>query len=153
MLPWPIKRHAFICSFSVTSLRQILSRWVHPCLVVGSNTSSHGKNRCNLIKHLHNILAPCNPCLFVVLGKTNRRFIFYWLMSCPNCNLILNCVGSTWCLSSQDCKMGNALSIEIGPRIRLPHSSQWMVYYSRYATERKDVMLGVSLLRLVKFEP
>jgi hypothetical protein len=96
MLPWPIKRHAFICSFSVTLLCQILSRWVHPCLVVGSNTSSHGKNRCNLIKLLHNILAPCNPCLFVVLGKTNRRFIFYWLMSCPNCNLILNCVGSTW---------------------------------------------------------
>jgi hypothetical protein len=43
--------------------------------------------------------------------------------------------------------------IRIGPRIQLWHSSQRMAYYSRYATERKDVMLGVPLLRLVTFEP
>jgi hypothetical protein len=28
-----------------------------------------------------------------------------------------------------------------------------MAYYSRYVTKRKDVVLGVSLLRLVMFEP
>jgi hypothetical protein len=46
-------------------------------------------------------------------------------------------------------KMGNAISIGIGPRIQSRHSSQRMAYYSRYATEMKDVVLGVPLLRLV----
>jgi hypothetical protein len=54
---------------------------------------------------------------------------------------------------ARNCKMGNALSIGIGSRIRLWHSSQRMAYYSRYATERNDVVLGVSLLRLVTSEP
>jgi hypothetical protein len=37
--------------------------------------------------------------------KTNRWFIFDWLMSYPNCNLVLNCTGSPRCYSSHDCKM------------------------------------------------
>jgi hypothetical protein len=54
---------------------------------------------------------------------------------------------------AKNCKMGNVLSIGIGLRIRSRHSSQRMVYYSRYATERKDVVLGVSVLRLITLEP
>jgi hypothetical protein len=31
--------------------------------------------------------------------------------------------------------------------------SEWMTYYSRYATGKKDIMLGFSLLQLVTSEP
>jgi hypothetical protein len=39
--------------------------------------------------------------------------------------------------------------IRIGPRIQLWHSFRWMAYYSRYATKRKDFVLGALLLWLV----
>jgi hypothetical protein len=54
---------------------------------------------------------------------------------------------------ARNCKMGNTISIRIGPRIWLHYSSQLMAYYSSWATERNDVVLGVSLLQLVKIEP
>jgi hypothetical protein len=60
----------FSCwSFSVIPLHQILSRWVHPYLFMGLNTSSRGKNCCSHIKLPHEVLAPCNSCLLVVLDN------------------------------------------------------------------------------------
>jgi hypothetical protein len=66
------------CSFSVTPLCQILSWWVHPCLLVGWNTSPHGRNHCSLIKLLHDLLAPCNSCHLVVLE--NHLSVHFWLV-------------------------------------------------------------------------
>jgi hypothetical protein len=39
--------------------------------------------------------------------KTDRQFIFSWLMSCPDCKLVLNYAGSPRHFSSHDCKMEN----------------------------------------------
>jgi hypothetical protein len=65
------------CSFSVTPLRQILSRWVYPCLFMGWNISSRGKNRCSRINLSHDLWAPCILCLLVVLE--NQSPIHSWL--------------------------------------------------------------------------
>jgi hypothetical protein len=46
------------------------------------------------------------------VGKTNCWFVFDWLMSCLNCNLVLNCAGSPRCFSSWDCKMESAISYQ-----------------------------------------
>jgi hypothetical protein len=43
--------------------------------------------------------------------------------------------------------------IRIAPRIQLLYSSQRMLYYSRYATERKDAVLEVPLLQLITSKP
>jgi hypothetical protein len=69
----------FLCwSFSVIPLRQILYRWVHPCLFMGLNTSSCGRNRYNRIKLPHDLPAPCNSCLLVVLE--NQPPVHFWLV-------------------------------------------------------------------------
>jgi hypothetical protein len=156
---FPLEGPSCSLTHQVACLRVIHPRWpryaqfltqkAHSFLVMGLKMSSHDKTRCHLIKLRHDLLSLCHSCYW----KTNRRFIFDWLMSCPKCNLVLNYVGSPRRFSSQNCKMGNALSIGIGLRIRLWHSSQRMVYYSKYVTKRKDVVLGVSLLRLVTSEP
>jgi hypothetical protein len=169
ILTWRLHWSPFICflleglhaplTHQVASLRVIHPRWPRydqvltqkalPLLVMGLKTSSDDGTRCHLFKLHHDLLSLCHSCYW----KTNRWFVSDWLMSYPNCNLILNCADSARRFSSQDCKMGNTLFIGIGPRIRLWHSSQQMAYYSRYATERKDVVLGVSLLRLVASKP
>jgi hypothetical protein len=69
----------FLCwSFSVIPLRQILSRWVHPCIFMGFNTSSGGRNRCNRVKLPRDLLAPYNSCLPVMLE--NQAPIHSWLV-------------------------------------------------------------------------
>jgi hypothetical protein len=58
---------------------KILSLWVHPCLFVGLNTSSHHINCCSLIKLLHDLLAPCNSCFLVMLK--NQPPVHFWLVN------------------------------------------------------------------------
>jgi hypothetical protein len=50
-----------------------------------------------------------------VVLETNHRFIFDWLTSCLNCNLVLNYVGSPTHFSSRDCKMESAISYQNWP--------------------------------------
>jgi hypothetical protein len=59
---------------------KILSRLVHLCLFVVLNISSHGRNRCSLIKLPHDFLAPCNSCFLVMLKKklTVGSFLTSW---------------------------------------------------------------------------
>jgi hypothetical protein len=57
---------------------KILSRWVHPCLLVGLNTSSHDRNHCSLIKLPHDLLAHCNLCFLVLLK--NQLPVHFWLV-------------------------------------------------------------------------
>jgi hypothetical protein len=151
MLPWPIKWQTFIF-FSIgdptmlnsTSRFTLAYSWTWRFLHLMEPTSS--------LSSFLMIFDLFVTRVSLLYWKTNCRFIFYWL-SCPDCNLVFNCAGLPRCFSSRDSKMENAFPIAIGPRIQLWHSSQWMAYYSRYAIERKFVVFGVPLIRLVTSEP
>jgi hypothetical protein len=67
-------------------LAKTLLWWIHHSLIMALKTFSHNGTSCSLIKLSHDLLAPCNLCLLVVLGKpTIGSFLTGWL-SCPNCN-------------------------------------------------------------------
>jgi hypothetical protein len=100
MFPWRSGGIVSCHSFSVAALGQNSS------LV----TFLHNGTHYSLIKFAHDLLAPCNSCPLVVLGKpTVGSFLTSWL-SCRNCNLVLNCVGSLRRYRKQNCKMESALS-------------------------------------------
>jgi hypothetical protein len=97
-------------SSSVTLLGSISNSEGSPFFVMGHKTSSRDGTRSHLVKLRHDLLSLCHSCYW----KINHRFIFDWLMSCPNYNLVLNYADSLKRLSSQDCEMGNTISIGIG---------------------------------------
>jgi hypothetical protein len=118
MLTWPIKWHAFMLFILGDPAMPRFYLCVFTIAYSSAfNTSSHDGNHCSLIKLPHNLLAPYNSLLLVVMENqpTNCRFIFDCLMSYPNCNLVSNYAGSPRCFSSQDCKMENALSYRNWP--------------------------------------
>jgi hypothetical protein len=136
-------------SFSVTSLCQISPWWVHPCLFVDLKIYSHDENCCSLITLPHDLLAPCNLCLLVVLE--NQPPVHFWLVD--EQSELQSCLEFCQFTQALLARWKMPLPIGIGPRLQLWHSSQRMSYYSSYATKRKDIMLGVLLPWLVTFEP
>jgi hypothetical protein len=154
MLPWPIKWCAFMLF--------ILSDPTMPRFYLGEftlaylsafNTSSCNRNCCSRIKLSHDLLAPCNSCLLVVLKKSTADSFLtsWWAAQITNLSWIVSVhPGAS---PARNCKMGNTLSIGIGPRIWSWHSSQRTAYYSRYTARKKDVTLGLSLLQQVRSWP
>jgi hypothetical protein len=58
---------------------------------------------------------------------------------------ILNCAGSFRYFLRQKLRDEKCIPLlEISKEIPLATSSEWMAYYSRYATRKKDIVLGVS---------
>jgi hypothetical protein len=149
-------------AYQVACFRVVQSRWPHyakffsvgaPLLIRGVEHFFTWWKPQQSYKVPHDFLAPCNSCLLVVLE--NQSLVHSWLVDELHKlqSYLELCRVHPDASVARNCKMGNVMSIGIGPRIRLRHSSQRMTYYSRYATERKDIVLGVSLLQLVTFEP
>jgi hypothetical protein len=153
LLPWPTKWHVFVLA--------ILGDPTTPnSILVGSPLLIHGP------EHFFTWRKPLQPYKASTWSSISLQLV-------SSCGVGKSSTGSFltgwWAAQisilsqivpvhlgaspAMNCKMGNAISIEICLRIRLQHSSQQMTYYSRYANERKDVILGVSLLRLVTIEP
>jgi hypothetical protein len=87
-------------------------------------------------------------------GKLDRMFTFDWLMCSPDCKLALDCAGSPRRFSSQylqDRKCHFPYRVAREPNYNI--ISEWMAYYSRYATRKNCVMLGFSMLQQVTSEP
>jgi hypothetical protein len=78
MLHWPSSGMLSCYSFLMTPLYQILPWWVHCCLFMGLKTSSLDGARYSLIELPHDLLAPCNSCLLVVLE--NQPPVHIWLV-------------------------------------------------------------------------
>jgi hypothetical protein len=154
----------FSCwSFSVIPLHQILPRWVHPCLFMGLNTSSHDENRCRCIKLRHDLLGPCNSCLLVVLenrSPVHVQLVHEWLVSCPNCNLVLNFAGSLRHSSSQELQDGKrhfywnwpespttTLISTDGVLLEICNRKEWCRAWSLIATTSHDRTLSIWLFQ------
>jgi hypothetical protein len=65
-------------SFSMAPLCQTLTWRVHPFLFMCLKISSHDRACCSFIKFHHDLLAPCNLCLLVVLE--NQPPVLLWLV-------------------------------------------------------------------------
>jgi hypothetical protein len=153
LLPWPTKWHVFVLV--------ILGGPTTPnSISVGSPLLIHG------LEHFFMQQKPLQPYKASAWSSSSLQLV-------SSCGVGKSSIGSfltgwwaaqiailSWIVPvhpdaspARNCKMGNAISIGIGPRIRLQHLSRRMTYYSRYTTERKDVVLGVSFLWLVMIEP